>query len=162
MIRRWLPHPLLSALLLLIWLLFGQSLSPGSILLGALLGMGLGRLFALLQPPRVRLRHAHLFVGLFARVMLDIVRSNLAVARIVLRRERRMHSGFVSVPLQLDDRHGLVVLACIITSTPGTIWVSHDPDTKRLLIHVLDLVDPQSWIDTIKQRYERPLLEIFR
>ncbi len=162
MIRRWLPYPVLSALLLVIWLLFNQSLAPGTILLGALLGVALARVFGLLQPPKARLRNYPLLGLLFARVVSDIFRSNLAVARIVLRRERRMRSGFVEIPLTLTDRHGLVVLACIITSTPGTIWVSYDSSLNILLIHVLDLVDEKTWIQTIKQRYERLLLEIFQ
>ena len=73
----------------------------------------------------------------------------------------QVHSGFVAIPLTITSRHGLAVLACIITSTPGTIWVSYDPIGNMLLIHVLDLVDEQTWIDTIQSRYERPLLEIF-
>jgi len=161
MIRRWLPYPILSVLLLLIWLLLNQSLAPGTILLGALLGIALARVFGLLHPPKAHLRNYPLLGLLFVRVVGDIFRSNIAVARIVLRRERRMHSGFVAIPLALTDRHGLAVLACIITSTPGTIWVSYDSTANILLIHVLDLVDEQDWIDTIKQLYERLLLEIF-
>lgn len=162
MIGRWLPYPILSAMLLLIWLMFNQSLAPGVILLGALLGIGLAKVFGLLRPPRARLRNYPLLGLLFVRVVLDIFRSNLAVARIILRHDRRMHSGFVAIPLTLSDRHGLAVLACIITSTPGTIWVSYDSAGNILLIHVLDLVDEQDWIDTITQRYERLLLEIFQ
>lgn len=162
MIRRWLPYPVLSALLLLIWLLFNQSLAPGTILLGALFGVALAKVFGLLQPPKARLRNYPLLGLLFVRVVLDIFRSNVAVARIVLRRQRRMHSGFVEIPLTLTDRYGLAVLACIITSTPGTIWVSYDSATNVLLIHVLDLIDERTWIDTITRRYERLLLEIFQ
>ncbi|KZC39215.1 MULTISPECIES: Na+/H+ antiporter subunit E [Rhodanobacter] len=162
MIRRWLPYPILSALLLLIWLLLSQSVAPGTILLGALLGIALGKMFGLLRPPKAQLRNYPLLGGLFLRVVLDIFRSNLAVGRLILRRDRRARSGFVAIPLQLTDRYGLAVLACIITSTPGTIWVSYDPSANILLIHVLDLVDEAGWIDTIKQRYERPLLEIFQ
>lgn len=162
MIRRWLPYPILSALLLLIWLLLSQSVAPGTILLGALLGIALGKMFGLLRPPKAQLRHYPLLGRLFLRVVLDIFRSNLAVGRLILRRDRRARSGFVAIPLQLTDRYGLAVLACIITSTPGTIWVSYDPSANILLIHVLDLVDEAGWIDTIKQRYERPLLEIFQ
>jgi multicomponent K+:H+ antiporter subunit E len=95
-------------------------------------------------------------------VIVDIVRSNLAVARLILRRGNDVHSGFVAIPLTLTDRHGLAVLACIITSTPGTIWVSYDSNRNILLIHVLDLVDEQAAIEAIKQHYERPLLEIFQ
>ena len=162
MIRRWLPYPILSALLGLIWLLLNQSLAPGTILLGALLGIVLARVFGLLHPPKAHLRNYPLFGLLLVRVVFDIFRSNIAVACIVLRRERRMRSGFVAIPLALTDRHGLAVLACIITSTPGTIWVSYDSAANILLIHVLDLVDEQGWVDTIKQRYERLLLEIFQ
>jgi multicomponent K+:H+ antiporter subunit E len=162
MIRRWLPYPILSALLLVVWLLLNQSVAPATILLGALLGVALAIVFGLLRPPKAHVRNYRLFGLLFARVMLDIFRSNLAVARIVLRRERGMHSGFVAIPLALTDRHGLAVLACIITSTPGTIWVNYDSTANILLIHVLDLVDEQGWIDTIKQRYERLLLEVFQ
>ena len=50
MIRRCLPYPLLSVLLALIWLLFNQSLAPGTILLGAVLGIALARAYGMLRP----------------------------------------------------------------------------------------------------------------
>jgi multicomponent K+:H+ antiporter subunit E len=162
MIRRWLPYPILSLLLLLIWLLLSQSVAPGTIALGALLGIALAKVFGLLRPPKAHIRNYPLLGWLLLRVVVDIARSNLAVARLVLRRDIRLHSGFVAIPLTLTDRHGLAVLACIITSTPGTIWVSYDSGLNILLIHVLDLANEQTWIDSIKQRYERPLLEIFQ
>ncbi|MDN5780903.1 MAG: Na+/H+ antiporter subunit E [Luteimonas sp.] len=162
MIRRWLPYPLLSSLLALIWLVLNQSLSPGTLLLGGMLGVALGKVFGMLRPPKARIRNYPLAARLLLRVVLDIVRSNIAVARLILRGDRHARSGFVAIPLALTDQHGLAVLACIITSTPGTIWVSYDPARSVLLIHVLDLVDEQSWIDSIQRRYERPLLEIFQ
>lgn len=163
MIRRWLPYPLLSALLAVIWLVFKQGVSPGTVLLGIVLGVALGQVFGLLRPPQARVRNAPVAARLLLRVLLDIVRSNLAVARLILvGGGRTVRSGFVSIPLTLTDHHGLAVLACIITSTPGTVWVSYDPASSVLLIHVLDLVDEESWVATIRQRYERPLLEIFQ
>lgn len=162
MIRRWLPYPMMSALLLLIWLLFNQSVAPGTIAVGIVFAVLLAKVFGLLHPPKARVRNYPLLARLFVRVVFDIVRSNIAVARLVLSRRCRANSGFVAIPLTLSDPHGLAVLACIITSTPGTIWVSHDSGASILLIHVLNLVDEQTWIDSIKQRYEQPLLEIFQ
>lgn len=160
--RRWLPYPALSAFLAATWLVLNQSLAPGQVALAVLLGLGLAKVFDKLQPPRLRLRNHHKLPGLALRVAWDIVRSNIAVATlIVLRPGRTVSSGFVTVPLRLTDRYGLAVLACIITSTPGTIWVSYDSVQDALLIHVLDLVDEAAWIRTIQERYERPLLEIF-
>jgi multicomponent K+:H+ antiporter subunit E len=161
-VRRLLPHPLMSAFLLLAWLLLQRNLAPGTLLAGVLVALGLGWTFGKLGPPAARVRNAPLFAWLLLRVIGDIVRSNLAVARIVLRPRVQIRSGFVSVPLELTDPYGLAVLACIITSTPGTIWVNHDSVRRVLLIHVLDLVDEAAWIADIKRRYERPLLEIFQ
>jgi multicomponent K+:H+ antiporter subunit E len=74
---------------------------------------------------------------------------------------RERPSGFVTVPLDLRNPYGLAALACIITATPGTLWVSFDDAEATLMIHVLDLVDESEWVRTIKTRYERLLLEIF-
>ncbi|MDP3592675.1 Na+/H+ antiporter subunit E [Phenylobacterium sp.] len=160
--RRWLPYPAMSGLLLVIWLLLNQTLAPGQFVVGAILGVVLARIFRLLDAPTLRLRTPHRLVLLAARVSLDVVRSNYAVAKLIVRgQSRAVQSGFVSVPLRLTNPYALAVLACIITSTPGTIWVSYDAGRNILLIHVLDLVDEMVWIRTIRDRYEHLLLEIF-
>lgn len=157
-----LPHPLASAGLLVLWLLLNQTLSPGHILLGAAVALVGGWTLAALEPPKARLRGQAAIFRLAALVFVDIVRSNIAVARIILGLERRRWAaGFVKIPLELRDPYGLAVLACIITSTPGTLWVDFNEASGTLTIHVLDLVDEAAWVRTIKGRYERPLLEIF-
>lgn len=160
--KRWLPHPLLSGLLLLVWLLLAQSVAPGNLLLGALLGLGLGKWFARLQPPPVRVRHCGRLLLLALRVVADIVRSNIAVARIILVRRSHFTSGFVEIPLATDNPYVLAMLGTIITATPGTVWVRHDTQQRRLTIHVLDLIDEAAWVALIKQRYEQPLMEVFQ
>jgi len=106
-----------------------------------------------------RLRTICLLLGL---VLTDIIRSNIAVARIILGlARRRWTSGLVEIPLELRDPYGLAALACIITSTPGTLWVDFDATSGTLTIHVLDLIDKSEWVRIIKRRYERLLLEIF-
>jgi len=160
--RRWLPFPLLSLCLLAMWLLLNQSVSAGQILLGSILSVIGGWLLRAVQAPKQSIRNPLAIVGLFFIVLLDIVRSNIAVARIVLGpRNRQLTSGFMNIPLDIRNKYGLTVLACIITATPGTVWVNFNTANGLLLIHVLDLVDEQAWIDTVKGRYERLLLEIF-
>jgi multicomponent K+:H+ antiporter subunit E len=159
---RLLPFPLLSAAILALWLLLNQTVSLGHVLLGGIVALVGGWALTLLEPPKARIRRPGVIVRLFFSVLVDILRSNIAVARIVLGlgvRERS--SGFVHIPLDLRDPYGLAVLACIITSTPGTLWASFNPATGMLMIHVLDLIDKREWVETIKNRYERPLREIF-
>jgi multicomponent K+:H+ antiporter subunit E len=159
---RLLPFPIISFCLLALWLLLSQALTFGHILLGCVIALVGGRILTVLELPPVRVRRPGVILRLLLLVAMDIVRSNLAVGRIVLglgRRQRR--SDFVEIPLDLRDPYGLASLACIITSTPGTLWVNFDAQRGALTIHVLDLVDEEEWIRTIKDRYERHLLEIF-
>lgn len=157
-----LPHPIASVSFLAGWLMLDQTLSLGNILLGAGVGLVGGWAFAALELPKARPRRFGTMVRLAALVFADIVRSNVAVARIIVGFARRApNPGFVEIPLELRDPYGLAALACIITSTPGTLWVSFDAANGVLTIHVLDLVDRAEWVRTIKERYERRLLEIF-
>jgi multicomponent K+:H+ antiporter subunit E len=159
---RVLPFPIVSAGLLVLWLLLNQTLSLGNILLGCIVALAGGQALAALKPPKARLRRVRPICRLAALVLIDIVQSNIAVARLILGLERRRWaSGFVDISLELRDLYGLATLATIITSTPGTVWVDFDAASGTLTIHVLDLVDRSEWVHTIKGRYERLLLEIF-
>lgn len=160
--RRWLPFPTLSLFILATWLILNQSVAPGHLVLGSGLALALGLAFRTLQPPPLHIRRPRLLLRLAATVAFDIVRSNLALLRIILGgRSRDVTSGFVSIPLELTNPYGLAVLACIITATPGTIWMSYESQDRILLIHVFDLVDEEEWIRTVTHRYARPLEEIF-
>lgn len=159
---RLIPFPIASVGLLSFWLLLNQTLSLGHILLGTAIALIGGWALAALQPPKAHPRQLVVVLRLAAIVFADIVRSNIAVARVILGfGRRRRTSGFVEIPLELRDPYGLATLACIITSTPGTLWVNFNAASGNLTIHVLDLVDKTEWVRIIKERYERPLLEIF-
>jgi multicomponent K+:H+ antiporter subunit E len=160
--KRWLPAPLLSAALLALWLLLNQSIAPGHLLIGALAALVLPLLTAPLRSPAGRLRGPRAALRLIGAVAVDVVRSALQVARGVLGAGRRPpHARFVVVPLDLRNVDGLAALALITTIVPGTVWSELAPDRSRLLLHVFDSPDDASFIAHYKQRYERPLLEIF-
>jgi multicomponent K+:H+ antiporter subunit E len=157
-----LPYPLLSAALLVLWLLLNQSLSPGHLVLGSVLAVLASWAMAALRPEKPRIRRPGAALRLAGLVLIDILRSNLAIGRIIVRsREPGVSAGFMTIPLDMRSRQGLAVLSIIITSTPGTIWVNYDEAKGTLLLHVLDLVDETVWVRTIKDRYERLLMEVF-
>lgn len=160
--RRWLAFPLMTVSLLLMWLLLVGSAGPGTILLGLVLGLLGVRLLLALGPERVRLRRPAAAARLAWVVLVEVVRSNNAVARIILAPGTRSRtSGFVRVPLDMRNPYGLAALACIVTATPGTVWAEYDSAEGTMLLHVLDLIDENEWVRIIKDRYEQRLMEIF-
>ena len=161
--KRWLPHPVLTAVLLGTWLMFAHSVAPADVALGAILGVLMPLLARNLQPlgyPVVR--RPLVLVRLLSMALVEIVRSALNVGWIILLGRRRgVNSQFLRIPLDLRNPFGLAALSCLINTTPGTVWAEILPGTNVLALHVFDLHDEQWWIDTIKNAYEKPLIEIF-
>ena len=162
MIRRWLPSPLLSLALFLVWLLLNQSLHPATLLLAAVLAIAVPLLTQSLRPARVKMRKPILALRLGSLVAHDLVVSAITVARLLLtRRSRDMKASFVRVPLDIRDPNALATLAMILCLTPGTAWGEIAFDRSTLLIHVFHEEDEEAFIALIKTRYERLLMEIF-
>ncbi|NLY27744.1 MAG: Na+/H+ antiporter subunit E [Alcaligenaceae bacterium] len=153
---------MLPALLLVLWLLLNDTLSPGQIVFGGILALFLAWAARAMRPLRARPRHPLKALKLLGHVLIDVTHSNLMVARIIwLGRKANATPGFIHVPIRLKDPHALAVLACIVTFTPGTVWSDYSATQGILTLHVLDLKDEAHWIELIRTRYETPLQEIF-
>ncbi|MFT8245051.1 Na+/H+ antiporter subunit E [Roseomonas sp. BN140053] len=159
---RLLPHPFLSAGLFIMWLLLQRDFTPGPALVGAAVGLVGGWALALLRPGRPRIGRPGTMLRLAGHVALDVLRSNLGVAQVILLRRKDRRSGFIHIQLALREPQALAVLAIILTATPGTAWVEFNAEEGWLLLHILDLVDEAEWVRIVKERYEAPLMEIFR
>lgn len=160
--KRWLPSPLMTVSLWVMWLLLNESLNPAQILLGLGFALFLPWLAKPLMPIEVHIRQPAALARLALFALVEIVRSCINVSRIILFAKRAgLNSQFITVPLDLRQPAGLAVLSCIINSTPGTVWVEILPDTHELALHVFDLHDADWWVKTIKTRYEQPLIDIF-
>ena len=160
--KRLLPTPMLSVTLFVLWLLLNQSLSAGHLFLALVLSVAVPLLTAGLRPLPVRIRRPGTIARLVLTVAADSLQSNAAVIRLLLSPGPRRHpSDFVHVPLKVRDPNALAVLATIVCITPGTAWAELSLDRSMLLLHVLEVDDPEAVIAHVKQRYERPLMEIF-
>lgn len=158
---RFLPTPTLSLVLLVVWLLMVRSLALGQILLGLFLAIGIPLLTQRFWEPLPPVKHPLKLAWFVLVVLYDIVKANIQVSLLILLPRREPHPGFVEYPLEVTDRLAVTLLANTITMTPGTVSTNIRLDGASLLIHVLDLDDEQALIREIRDRYERPLKEIF-
>lgn len=159
---RLLPHPILSALLVVVWLMLVNALSLGSLVMGIILGLLIPLVTAAYWPDRPRVRRPFLVLGYILIVIWDILVANIVVAWTILTKSNEaMQSTWVTIPLDLRRPEAITVLAGTITLTPGTVSADLSDKGHALLVHALDAGDPDAVRDEIKQRYERRLKEIF-
>lgn len=160
--KRWLPAPWVSLALAGMWLLLNESLAPGHVLLALLLGWLVPLLATPLRPPAGPLRRPAVLARLLLHVAFDVVASSLFVSRGVLgARHDPPRAYFVTIPLELRDPFALAALAMITTVVPGTVWSELARDRSALRLHVFDVEAEDVFVRRFKQRYERPLKEIF-
>jgi len=159
---RLFPHPVMSVLLLLIWLITNQTLDPAHIVLGALIGFAIPFATRALWPERLHFVRPLRFLRLLGLVLADIVIANVQVALLILGPQSRLRPAFFTVPLTLTNPYAISALASIITLTPGTVSADLSPDRRTLLVHALDIDDVPAMVAHIKARYEAPLLEIMQ
>ncbi len=161
LLRRIFPSLPLTVMVIVFWLLMSDSFTLGQFLLGVLLGLVVPLFAARLDREFARIGTLRPLPKLVVVTLWDILVSNIRVALQVLGPEKKLHPGFIWLPLDIANIHGIAALTSMITLTPGTVSAALSDDRRFLLVHVLHLDDPQDLIATIKRRYETPLMEIF-
>jgi len=157
----WLPHPALSVVLALVWLLLQQSLAPAHLLSALVLALVVPWLVHGFIGDSVRPRAPGAMLHLGLVVLWDIIVSNVTVAKIVLDPRSNPQPAWVDVPLDAEHPTAVTLLASIITMTPGTLSCVIDEQRRLILVHALDCSDAAEMAQQIKDRYERPLRRIF-
>ena len=162
MLRRLLPHPSLTAFLILFWLVLANKWTFGSLVLAVILGLAIPLFTAPWWPGRPRLRSPLGLVEYTLIVLYDVVISSFQVAWIILfRHPDKIQSAFIPIPLTLTSPEAVALLAGTITMTPGTLTAEVSADGRQLLIHSLHAPDPDAIRDGILTRYEARLKRIF-
>ena len=160
---RWLlPHPFLTLILAVVWVLLQNSVTAGMAVFGLILGIIIPRLTSVWWPEAPQRFNLTRMVRYSGIVIWDILVANIEVAWIVLTvPNSKLKPAWIVVPLELRQPEAITVLAGTITLTPGTVSADLSDEGHSLLVHVLHTDDPDSVRDDIKTRYERRLLEIF-
>ena len=161
MLKRLLPSPPLTLTVIAFWMIMVADLGLLQWLFAVLLGVVIPLFATRLDREFARIGKLRLVPKMIGVLIWDVIVCNIEVARLVLGPEPRITPGFIWLPLDIANIHGIATLTSFITLTPGTMSAALSDDRKYLLIHVLNLKDADAVIADIKRRYEVPLMEIF-
>ncbi len=152
---------LLNLLLAIAWSALTGRFEPVDLLFGFVLGYAvLWAAYRSPQPHRYFVRFPKIieFALFFLR---ELTKANLRMAATILSPRMPLRPGVVAVPIELQSQAAVVILANMISLTPGTLTLDISSDRKTLYIHTVWLDDPRQFQDEIKQGYERRVKEIF-
>lgn len=90
----------------------------------------------------------------------ELAKSVHDVVLNVLNPKRISESAIIEIPLDVQSDLGVVLLANMVTLTPGTTTVHISDDKKYLYAHVMNY--SESVIPDIKQGFERQILKVLR
>jgi multicomponent Na+:H+ antiporter subunit E len=96
------------------------------------------------------------FLAYVPWLILQIVLSNLRVARIVLSRDMPISPTFVRLRPEVPGPRALTLLGSSVTLTPGTLTI--DVDGDEIFVHALDAASAQ---DVRDRTIERRVAEVF-
>jgi multicomponent Na+:H+ antiporter subunit E len=135
-------------------------------LVNAVVGFGISFLLLLWLWPHAdrasyfrKLPQTLAFAGYFAS---QLVKSSLQVAREVVARQPRRKPAIFSVPLTATTDAEITLLMNLITLTPGTVVIDHDPANHRMWIHAMFAAQPDQVKQQIKDGFEKRVLELLR
>lgn len=106
------------------------------------------------------LRKIRAALWLLASYMFDLVVSTLTVARIVLAPGIRTQPAIVAMPVRLNSRWAVALLAYCTSLTPGSTCLHVSENRKHLFLHLLDTRDPDAAVAKFHRQYQRPIMEL--
>ena len=160
-VHKILPRPMLTASLIVLWLLLNNSLSAGQIVLAVIIGLLIPPFLGPRSQAPLIVKRPVVLLAYVLLVLHDIIKANFIVARQVLGRNSALKSHFLIVPLAVTHPTAISLFASTITLTPGTVSCEIAPDRSHLIVHALHTEDPDDEIAGMKQRYERRIQDMF-
>lgn len=151
---------LLNVFLALVWMFLSHSYNPSSFIIGFLLGLVILLGFRKFFQTRFYLVRVWAVLKLFILFNRELLLSNVAVLKVILKPKLDMKPGIFALETELEKPWEITILANLITLTPGTLVVDVSDDNKILYIHAMDIGDVQSEIDGIKNTFEKAIMEV--
>jgi len=149
---------LLNLVLALVWGAVTASFAPGNLLFGFVLGF----VSLWLVRDRFNLRNFYRPLRVLRLVWVflkELCLSGYRVARDTLSPRLSFTPSIIAFPLDLKHDAEIMLLANLISLTPGTLSVDVSSDRSTLYIHAMNVDDPAELCRDIKDGFERLIKE---
>jgi multicomponent Na+:H+ antiporter subunit E len=153
---------LLNIILAFLWMFIKVSYDPISFVKGYLFGLLVIFILRRFFDSRFYLFRIWSFIQLSIIFVKELILSNIAIVKIVLKPKLDMRPGIFALQTDLTEDWQITLLSSLITLTPGTLVIDVSEDNKTLFVHAMDIGEVENEISSIKNSFEKAILEVSR
>lgn len=153
---------LLNFFLAFTWMFITDSFTASGFLIGYLLGLLIVILMRRFFSRRLYLARVWAIISLLALFLKELTLSSIQVFLIVIRPNMNLQPAIFELDTELKSDWEVSLLSALITLTPGTLVIKISDDQKKLYIHALDFDNIDDAVSSIKNTFERAILEVSR
>lgn len=153
---------LLNIILAMLWAASQGSTAVAHLFVGFVIGYVALYLTRPLLGPTKYFSKFWALLSFMAFLIVELIKSNIRVAWDVLTPRDHNRPGIVAVPLDAQTELEIMLLANLITLTPGTLSLDVSEDRSVLYVHSMFVDDVDSFRRDIKNGFERRVLELLR
>ena len=153
---------LLNFSLAFLWMFLSANLTANGFLIGFILGAVSLVIMRRFFTGRLYLERIWSVIKLIFLFLKELILANIAVLKVVLKPKLDMQPAFFKYETSLTQEWEITLLSSLITLTPGTVVVHISDDNKNLFIHAIDASDVDETIASIRDSFEKAILEVSR
>ncbi|AIF43357.1 Na+/H+ antiporter subunit E [Virgibacillus sp. SK37] len=152
----------INLIIAFMWMFLSEAYSATNFFAGYLLGVLLLLLLNRFVPDTFYLRRFIKIISLILLFIKELISSNIDIVKVVYTPKPNVEPGIFALPIDLKSNWEITLLANLITLTPGTLSVAISNDNTQLFIHAMDIDDTEESINSIKDTFEKAIMEVTR
>ncbi|PPA70004.1 Na+/H+ antiporter subunit E [Jeotgalibacillus proteolyticus] len=153
---------LLNFFLAFLWMFMAGTFNLANFIIGYFLGMlvifGMRRFLS----GRFYMGKIVAIIKLTLMFVWELIKANFEVLLIVLKPKMDMKPGIFKYDTELKKDWEITLLSLLITLTPGTLVMDVSDDNETLYIHALNIPDVNQAVSSIKDGFEKAIMEVSR
>ncbi len=153
---------LLNTLLALAWIALTGTFTPTNFAIGFGVGFGLLWLNQRLMLPSNYFRKVPQVIGFVLFFLWELVMANLRMMFIVFSPRPAIRPAVVAIPLDVRSDIEITLLANLISLTPGSLYLDVSQDRCVMYVHTTHVDDLDAFRRSIKEGFERRVMEVLR
>lgn len=145
----------------LVWMFLSVSFTASTFTVGFLLGLLMLWIMDFF-PERFYLYRIWAVIKLVTLFFKELIMANIQVLLLIVQPKMKIKPAIFAFPTILEKDWEITLLSNLITLTPGTLVIDVSEDSKTLYIHCIDYGDADEAINSIKNTFEKAILEVSR